>query len=170
MYACTHKHTSYKHRSQTRRRCHDMRNYFLVAYLLGPVGFRGLPRPPSQTPPGKPLESLRARWDTKEDEDAQWGEYRVGADANGEEHYDVCLAAVHSYLKVAGLHLRNTDPNCSVFVVNFGRLGLLELVGGQGRRSGRIHVPSYCICTWASRPTVSHYTHAHIHIYICMSM
>lgn len=30
------------------------------------------------------------------------GEYRVGSDEKGEAHYDLQLAAVHSYIKVSG--------------------------------------------------------------------
>eukprot|EP00438_Fugacium_kawagutii_P035616 Skav231846 [mRNA] locus=scaffold2215:327874:331682:+ [translate_table: standard] len=38
----------------------------------------------------------------RSDDEASGGEFRVGADEKGEEHYDLLLNAVHSYIKVTG--------------------------------------------------------------------
>eukprot|EP00438_Fugacium_kawagutii_P032059 Skav215812 [mRNA] locus=scaffold3449:8421:9408:- [translate_table: standard] len=44
---------------------------------------------------------VKVLWELKDGEQSG-GEYRVGADEKNEEHYDLLLNAVHSYIKVSG--------------------------------------------------------------------
>lgn len=49
----------------------------------------------------KGSDLVKVLWDEKDGEQSG-GEYRVGADENGVEHYDLRLHAVHSYIKLSG--------------------------------------------------------------------